>query len=309
MHNEGGTLVDRTSSRNFAARTVCGVVNSLSPFATAEAIDTSKPLISGVAIDGAGNPIDDAAVTLSGSETRTATSDQNGAFAFANLQAGSSYTVEVRKLGFLFNPALQNVAQLSGEAKLTFSGSAAAFTISGHVSNTKNSQVTMALSGDASLEVIADNSGRYVFAGLPAAGTYVVTPSALDSIFSPPQTVIVDLDQDELDVDFSVNSETNAAAGTVIPELQCVIDNHDGSFTALFGYLNQNASAVSIPVGPLNKFSPAPQDRGQPTTFQPGHVANAFNVTFTGTKVAWAVKGPDRHRNTAIASLDSQRCP
>jgi hypothetical protein len=38
LHNEGGTLVDRTTSHDFAAKKVCGRVNSLSPFAVVSKI-------------------------------------------------------------------------------------------------------------------------------------------------------------------------------------------------------------------------------------------------------------------------------
>jgi hypothetical protein len=73
----------------------------------------------------------------------------------------------------------------------------------------------------------------------------------------------------------------------VRPVLEYVTDNPDGTYTAWFGYDNLNATAVSIPVGPNNKFSPAPQDRGQPTTFQPGRHASVFSVTFAHGHPAW----------------------
>jgi DNA-binding beta-propeller fold protein YncE len=53
LHGENGALVDRTSSHDFATRTICATVNSLSPFVIARALertyrivplyDTSKP--------------------------------------------------------------------------------------------------------------------------------------------------------------------------------------------------------------------------------------------------------------------------
>lgn len=38
LHNEGGTLIDRTSSRNYPIRTICAVVDSLSPFIVAQSL-------------------------------------------------------------------------------------------------------------------------------------------------------------------------------------------------------------------------------------------------------------------------------
>lgn len=57
MHNEGGTLVDRTTSRDWATRQICGSVTSLSPFALAEAVDPVKPQITGLVIDSNGLPM------------------------------------------------------------------------------------------------------------------------------------------------------------------------------------------------------------------------------------------------------------
>jgi YVTN family beta-propeller protein len=45
LHGEGGTWVDRTVSRDFASRTICAIVSSLSPFAIARIIDRTPPHI------------------------------------------------------------------------------------------------------------------------------------------------------------------------------------------------------------------------------------------------------------------------
>ncbi len=102
--------------------------------------------------------------------------------------------------------------------------------------------------------------------------------------------------------------------GAVKPVLECVVDNHDGTFTARFGYLNENTVAVTIPVGANNKFTPAPEDRGQTTLFQPGRVGQpgdvgAFSVVFDGSNLVWTLKGPDGSTRTSTASSNSKRCP
>jgi hypothetical protein len=46
----------------------------------------------------------------------------------------------------------------------------------------------------------------------------------------------------------------------------------DGGLHVLaFAYFSHNFEPVTVPVGPLNSFGPAPVDRQQPTTFLPGH--------------------------------------
>ena len=94
----------------------------------------------------------------------------------------------------------------------------------------------------------------------------------------------------------------------VHPILECVVKNRNGSYTAYFGYLNENTVAVSIPVGPNNKFTPDPQNQGQTTVFQPGRVRSAFTVVFDGHDLVWYLKGPDGVRRTATASRHSHLC-
>ena len=75
----------------------------------------------------------------------------------------------------------------------------------------------------------------------------------------------------------------------VQPVVKCV-DNNGGTFTAVFGYSNPNGSAVTVDVGSGNSFSPAPEDRGQPTTFNPGTVESAVTATGeAGSTVVWSV--------------------
>jgi cysteine-rich repeat protein len=110
----------------------------------------------------------------------------------------------------------------------------------------------------------------------------------------------------------STATATGTPARPVHPILECVIDNGNGTYTAHFGYLNENAAAVSIPLGAANKFSPGAQDRGQPTTFQPGRTPYwpqaAFNVVFDGSNLTWTLTGPDGGTRTATASSGSTPC-
>ena len=71
-----------------------------------------------------------------------------------------------------------------------------------------------------------------------------------------------------LDGQKSTATAGSDAAQPVIPTLACATHNADGTFTAIFGYENQNSETVSIPIGEQNHVSPSPQDRGQPTEFK-----------------------------------------
>lgn len=94
----------------------------------------------------------------------------------------------------------------------------------------------------------------------------------------------------------------------VRPVLECVADNGNGTYTARFGYQNDNSVAVSIPAGVNNKFSPTPEDRGQTDIFMPGRRRDVFRVTFTGGNLVWSLKGSDNQNRTSTASPTSAPC-
>lgn len=69
------------------------------------------------------------------------------------------------------------------------------------------------------------------------------------------------------------------------------VTNHAGTYDAVFGYTNDNRSQQVVPLGLQNTFVPAPGNRGQPTTFEPGTVRNAVTVTGipNSTLLYWTV--------------------
>ncbi|MGK7396294.1 MAG: PKD domain-containing protein [Candidatus Cyclobacteriaceae bacterium M3_2C_046] len=93
----------------------------------------------------------------------------------------------------------------------------------------------------------------------------------------------------------------------VSPVLECVREESDGSLTGFFGYNNQNAVEVDIPIGDKNYFTPG-TDRGQPETFLPGRQTNAFTISFTSGNHVWTLKSPDGSTSTATAGVNSGRC-
>jgi|GEM_PF-4923624 len=78
---------------------------------------------------------------------------------------------------------------------------------------------------------------------------------------------------------------------SVSPVLECVLDNGNGTYIAYFGYNNPNAYPVDIPIGSANRFNPAPDDRGQPTTFLPGRIFRVVGIVFDGNTLVWTLDG------------------
>jgi hypothetical protein len=83
-----------------------------------------------------------------------------------------------------------------------------------------------------------------------------------------------------------------AAAATSTPIFECSFAQPGGGYVAVFGYQNSGATTETIPVGPQNRFQPAPADLGQPTTFDPGRHDNVLIVSWNGTdQLQWKLNG------------------
>jgi len=95
---------------------------------------------------------------------------------------------------------------------------------------------------------------------------------------------------------------------TVIPLLECVDNNGDGTYTAHFGYLNQSRKTITLRIGHKNEFRPGQPDRGQPTVFLPGQHLDVFSVVFNGNPITWALQAEDDHSNQVTASSTSEGC-
>jgi hypothetical protein len=70
-----------------------------------------------------------------------------------------------------------------------------------------------------------------------------------------------------------------AGKSRLSPELECVAPNADGSFTAFFGYDNDNQVSIDVPWGVHNSL-PLDTQGVRPTHFLPGEHAFVFGVDF-----------------------------
>jgi len=104
---------------------------------------------------------------------------------------------------------------------------------------------------------------------------------------------------------------TEAQGGhALIPLLECVDNNGDGTYTAHFGYLNQSGATITLAIGPKNMFVPGQLDFGQPTVFLPGEHLNVFSVVFNaGDSLKWMLKADGDKRHQVEASAESEACP
>ena len=90
----------------------------------------------------------------------------------------------------------------------------------------------------------------------------------------------------------------------VTPVFNCIRNNGDRTFTAFFGYNNQNTGGVYIDYGDKNKFSPGSINRGQPTVFLPGIHSNVFSIDYDGDNLTWTLDG-----TSITVNKNSTQCP
>lgn len=110
--------------------------------------------------------------------------------------------------------------------------------------------------------------------------------------------------------------QANKSTNPVQPVLECVKNNGNGTFTAYFGYLNQNNSSVEIPLGTKNKImggfvgqgaNASDKIHSQPTQFASGRSAAypnyVFSVDFDHGNVTYVLDG-----STIVANQNSAAC-
>jgi hypothetical protein len=104
------------------------------------------------------------------------------------------------------------------------------------------------------------------------------------------------------------DAEDRAGHERLKPELECVTQNANGSYTAFFGYDNANAVSITIPYGRDNKLA-LDVDGFRPTKFLPGEHDFVAAVDFTRHQTAsWKVDPPHGHESEAKATKQSRRC-
>jgi hypothetical protein len=253
MHNENGILVDRTLTRNFGTREVCGSVISLSPFALGEIIDPALASVNGLVIDQNGNPMRDFKVTLEGDEERFATTAEDGTFRFSNLTPGGNYTVTPNQLGYFYDFPSQSYIGIAGENTFVFTATATDFDVSGMVKDGSGqpiANVLVKLDGSVVAETSTNANGRYTFTNLPANGSFTVSPSPDGNVYTPASKNIDALQADLTDVDFiqiaptaatvSISGRVTTANGQGISNALLTLTLPDGTqrraMTSTFGY-------------------------------------------------------------------------
>jgi len=178
---------------------------------TALNFSTATYTLSGT-ISGAGGV--NAAVALTGSATASTTANASGAYSFTGL-TGGTYTVTPSLTGFTYTPPNQSVT-ISNASATTVNFSSASvptYTVSGTITGSVVSGVTLQLTGSATASTTTNTSGAYSFT--VAAGSYTITPSSTGYQFSPGSQAVTVTSAAVSGVNFTSSVATYTLQGTI----------------------------------------------------------------------------------------------
>jgi Calx-beta domain/Carboxypeptidase regulatory-like domain/Pectate lyase superfamily protein/Domain of unknown function (DUF4214) len=127
------------------------------------------------------------AVTLSGSQSSTTTTDSGGGFSFTSLGDGGSYTVTPSLANYTFAPASKTFGDLGSDQTAAFAGTLNRYAVGGQIRDSVGKPlagVTLALTGAQSASTTTDSNGNYSFQNLAAGASYTVTATLANYTFA-----------------------------------------------------------------------------------------------------------------------------
>lgn len=96
---------------------------------------------------------------------------------------------------------------------------------------------------------------------------------------------------------------------SVVPRLECVDPQADGTYTAYFGYRSQNGVPVEVPYSRFRNFFPQDEAGARPSVFNPGDHAFDFGVDFTRReRLTYRLDPPQGPTTTLFVDKHSRRC-
>ena len=90
------------------------------------------------------------------------------------------------------------------------------------------------------------------------------------------------------------------------------VTNQGSTYSATFGYSNEDTETNTVPIGDANRLLPGePPGRGQPTIFPPGNVQSAFTVTGipADSPLVWTLTSDQTRTAEARAGFETKCSP
>lgn len=168
--------------------------------------------LAGSVTDENGDPINDAAVSLTGSQSGSAKTDTAGGFRFEGLSTDGSYTVTIEKRHYTFETSSKSFTRPVDHVTVVFSARLNRHSITGRLirlDGSAMSGVVLRLAESPASTATTDSNGFYTFPELEAGGNYTVLPVLNDFVFAPANLTFADLSA----------SATANFVGKLVPEL------------------------------------------------------------------------------------------
>jgi uncharacterized delta-60 repeat protein len=192
----GNFIVAPSPSANVIFSPTSQLIKRLSGNQTADF--TAIPLysISGKISDNNGAALTAVQVSLTGSKSATAFTDNSGNYTFTGLRADGNYTLTPSRQYYVFSPQNRTFTTLPGNQTSNFTGTRLTYSLAGKVTDalgTGMSGVTLNLSGTQTATTQTDSLGNYSFANVLAGGNYAVTPVRTNYSFTQPSQSVFGL--------------------------------------------------------------------------------------------------------------------
>jgi hypothetical protein len=232
--------------------------------------------IQGFVVDAGGNALSGVTVTLSGSQSATATTEADGCYSFEDLPAGGNYVVKASRTSYAFTPASQTFNDLDAGHQLDFVGTFVTYTIGGIIVNVNNAGVagvTVTLSGSQNRTTTSDASGNFSFPDVPSENDYLVTPFLIGHAFDPAQSTYNALGSNQYSVSV-LTFVTHSIHGRVTTDGAAL----EGAVVTLSGF---RSSVVTTGANGDYIFSDLPRGADYTVTVtNPGYTFSQANQTF-----------------------------
>ena len=164
------------------------------------------------------SPLAGVAVTLSGSQSVSTTTDAAGLYHFSNLPTSGVYTVGVSKRYYTFATPSKTFTTPAADARADFAAVVQRNSVSGRVTDDTGHALagaTVSLTGSQAATATSDANGGYSFAGLSAGGNYTVKAEKVGYTFAPVSQGFTDLSADAR-ADFTGTPTVRAVFGRVV---------------------------------------------------------------------------------------------
>ncbi|HVF42488.1 MAG TPA: carboxypeptidase regulatory-like domain-containing protein, partial [Pyrinomonadaceae bacterium] len=212
----GGDYAVRPALRHYTFAPASKEFKDLGANQTADfaaALDTHA--VSGRVTKPDGSGLAGATIALTGPRAATATTDAQGDYSFAGLDAGGNYTVTASKTNYSFAPPSRSFTDLSSDHAADFAGALVSYRITGRVSDGGSGLggVSVALAGSQTAATTTAADGSYSFT-VKAEGDYTLTASKVHYSFAPQSQTLNNLSGDRT-ADFAATLLRHDIAGRV----------------------------------------------------------------------------------------------